>query len=86
MDKDTREFIEKQNDKMFGAIDKFRDSVDTKLTGIQTTIAAQNLKLGQGSERFKSIDARFKDNTNWHRVLLTLIFLILSGLLAIKAL
>ena len=84
MDSDTRDFITQQNDKLAEAIDKLRDNMDKKLTGLQTTLAAQNLKLGQGSERFRAIDTRFiewgKDNTSWHRTLITLIILAFSGL------
>lgn len=54
--------------------------MDTKLTALQATMGEQNLKLGQGSERFKSIKTSFSDNVKWHRVLLTLTILALSGL------
>lgn len=92
MDSDTRDFITKQNNKLYDAIDKLRDNMDRKLSGLQTTLAAQNLKLGQGSEKFKAIDARItglgKDNTSWHRTLITLILLAFTGLasLALKLL
>lgn len=88
MDNDTRDFITQQNDKIYQSIDKLRDSMDKKLTGLQAVLAEQNLKLGQGSERFKAINTSFQDNINWHRALLTLIILALSGLagLALKLL
>lgn len=99
MDNDTRDFITLQSDKTNRAIEKLRDSMDTKLTGLQTILAEQNLKLGQGSERFRAIDTRFNDNNKWYKTLsknndkwnkalLTLIILALTGLagLALKVL
>lgn len=80
MDNATRDFIEKQNDKIYRSIDRLSESMDKKLTGLQTTLVEQNLKLGQGSERFKAINTRFNDNATWHKALLILIVLALSGI------
>lgn len=80
MDNDTRDFIIKQNKEIYRSIDRFKESMDVKMTGLQTTFASQNLRLGQGVEKFKAIDTRFQDNGTWHGALLTLIILALSGL------
>lgn len=92
MDKDTRDFILEQTSGLHTGIHDLRESIDKKLTTMNETLSKQNLKLGAGSEKFKSIDAAIEteriNNTNWRKIQNTLIVLALSGLagLALKLL
>lgn len=80
MDEKTMKFIAQENEKIYDAIDRFKDSMDVKLTGLQKTFAEQNLMIGQGIEKFKGINTRFEDNKTWHSLLLSLAILTLGGL------
>lgn len=82
MDRDTRDFILEQNDKLNRNIEKLREGVDSKLSILQRDFNKINVRLGEGAEKFKSLDGKIDteadNNSGTHK----LIFWVLGGIIS----
>jgi hypothetical protein len=94
VDTDTRDFILKQYGEVTKKLDVIRSEIEGKFEKLQDTLNNFSGRLGEGAEKFNSIDKGFKridqtiegkekNNDKIHKILFWLIGLLYSGMIGL---